>query len=104
VSGDGTYIVNGFGTHSIMYDGGFMQNAFTQGIMNQDEVMKLMRDYTYGKTYLLIGSFLLNRILGNFNFKLLNKLILNFINADDQSKRKKIMHWLMKFLQNRYGK
>ena len=47
VSGDGTYIVNGFGTHSIMYDGGFMQNAFTQGIMNQDEVMKLMRSYTY---------------------------------------------------------
>ena len=46
VSGDGTYIVNGFGTHSIMYDGGFMQNAFTQGIMNQDEVMKLMRSYT----------------------------------------------------------
>ena len=36
--------------------------------------------------------------------KLLNKLILYFINADDQSKRKKIMHWLMKFLQNRYGK
>ena len=104
VSGDGTYIVNGFGTHSIMYDGGFMQNAFTQGIMNQDEVMKLMRDYTYGKTYLLIGSFLLNRILGKYNFKLLNKLILYFINADDQSKRKKIMHWLMKFLQNRYGK
>ena len=22
VTGDGTYIVNGFGTHSIMYDGG----------------------------------------------------------------------------------
>ena len=104
VSGDGTYIVNGFGTHSIMFDGGFMQNAFTQGIMNQDEVMKLMRSYTYGRTDLLVGSFLLNRILGKFNFKLLNKLILYFMNADDQSKRKKIMHWLMKFLQNRYGK
>ena len=104
VSGDGTYIVNGFGTHSIMYDGGFMQNAFTQGIINQDEVMKLMRSYTYGRTDLLIGSFLLNRILGKYNFKLLNKLILYFINADDRSKRKKIMHWLMKFLQNRYGK
>ena len=73
-------------------------------IRDRDEVMKLMRSYTYGRTDLLIGSFLLNRILGNFNFKLLNKLILNFINADDQSKRKKIMHWLMKFLQNRYGK
>ena len=25
VSGDGTYIVNGYGTHSIMYDGGLYE-------------------------------------------------------------------------------
>jgi hypothetical protein len=27
VTGDGTYTVNGYGTHSIMFDGGFMRNA-----------------------------------------------------------------------------
>ena len=104
VSGDGTYIVNGFGTHSIMFDGGYIQNAYTQGLLDHGEVMRWMKDYTIRNDGLLLGSFIANRLVGKFNFKLLNKLVLYFMNGDDQSKRKKIMHWLMKFLQNRYGK
>jgi hypothetical protein len=33
VTGDGTYIVNGYGTHSIMFDGGWMRLAYEQDLM-----------------------------------------------------------------------
>jgi hypothetical protein len=101
VTGDGTYIVNGYGTHSIMHDGGFMKNCFVQGLMNHDEVMKLMREYTHEKTDLMVGAFLLNRICGRLPW--FTKVVLNFMNANDKSLRKKIVHYLMKTLQKKYG-
>ena len=101
VTGDGTFIVNGYGTHSIMYDGGFMKNCFVQGLINHDEVMKLMRKYTHEKTDLMVGAFLLNRICGRLPW--FTKVVLNFMNASDKSLRKKIVHYLMKTLQKKYG-
>ena len=102
LSGDGTYNVNGFGTHSIMFDGGFMKNCFAQGLLTHDEVMSLMRSYTYEQTDLVTGAFLLNKLLGKINFKLLNKFVIYCIRGNDTSKRKKIIHKIMKLLQRRF--
>jgi len=99
LSGDGTYNVNGFGTHSIMFDGGFMKNCFDQGLLTHDEVMILMKKYTYDKTNLVKGAFLLNKLFGKMNFKLLNRLWIYCLNGDDMSKRKRIIHKMMKLLQ-----
>ena len=84
-----------------MYDGGFMKNCFKQGLLNHDQVMKLMRSYTYEKTDLVVGAFMLNRICGKF--PLFTKIILNFMNASDGTLRKKIVHYLMRTLQKKYG-
>ena len=99
LSGDGTYNVNGFGTHSIMFDGGFMKNCFAQGLLTHDEVMILMKKYTYDKTNLVKGAFLLNKLFGKINLKLLNRLWIYCLNGDDMSKRKRIIHKMMKLLQ-----
>ena len=99
LSGDGTYNVNGFGTHSIMFDGGFMKNCFAQKLLTHDEVMILMKKYTYDKTNLVKGAFLLNKLFGKINLKLLNRLWIYFLNGDDMSKRKRIIHKMMKLLQ-----
>ena len=99
LSGDGTYNVNGFGTHSIMFDGGFMKNCFVQGLLTHDEVMILMKKYTYDKTNLVKGAFLLNKLFGKINLKLLNRLWIYCLNGDDMSKRKRIIHKMMKLLQ-----
>ena len=99
LSGDGTYNVNGFGTHSIMFDGGFMKNCFDQGLLTHDEVMILMKKYTYDKTNLVKGAFLLNKLFGKINLKLLNRLWIYCLNGDDMSKRKRIIHKMMKLLQ-----
>ena len=103
VSGDGTYIINGYGTHSIMYDGGFMKNCFKQGLMTHDEVMTLMRTYTYDSTDLMVGAFMLNKICGKINLPWFNKIVLNFMNSNEGTLRKKIMHYMMKILQKKYG-
>ena len=99
LSGDGTYNVNGFGTHSIMFDGGFMKNCFAQKLLTHDEVMILMKKYTYDKTNLVKGAFLLNKLFGKINLKLLNRLWIYCLNGDDMSKRKRIIHKMMKLLQ-----
>ena len=99
LSGDGTYNVNGFGTHSIMFDGGFMKNCFAQKLLTHDEVMILMKKYTYDKTNLVKGAFLLNKLFGKINLKLLNRLWIYCLNGDDMSKRKRIIHKIMKLLQ-----
>ena len=102
LSGDGTYNVNGFGTHSIMFDGGFMKNCFAQGLLTHDEVMNLMRSYTYGQTDLVTGAFLLNKLLGKVNLKVLNKFVIYCMRGNDTSKRKRIIHKVMKLLQRRF--
>ena len=99
VTGDGSYIVNGYGTHSIMFDGGFMKNAHDQGLLGYDDVLLLMEEYTEEKPNLLYGSFLLNRLLGKVNVKLLNRLWVNMLCAEDSTKRKKTAHLVMKILQ-----
>ena len=98
VTGDGTYTVNGYGTHSILYDGGFMRNSFDQNIIDHGGVMKILEQYVYYNKNLIYGSFLFNRLIGKINFKWLNKLCVNFLNADDNSKRKKLAHFVMRVL------
>ena len=99
VTGDGSYIVNGYGTHSIMFDGGFMKNAHDQGLLGYDDVLLLMEEFTEQKPDLLYGSFLVNRLLGKVNVKLLNRLWVNILCAEDSTKRKKAAHLVMKILQ-----
>lgn len=98
VTGDGTYIVNGYGTHSIMFDGGFMRNAHDQGVMTYDQVLQLMKEYTSDKTEILHGAFLVNRILGKVNLKVLNKVWANILLSDDSKRRKKVALKIMKVL------
>ena len=46
---------------------------------------------------------MLNRICGKINLPWLNKLVLNFMNANDNNLRKKIVHYMMRTLQKKYG-
>ena len=99
VTGDGTYIVNGYGTHSIMYDGGFLKNSYNQNIISYENVLSLMKEYTHDNPKLLHGSFKLNMLLGKFNIKILNRLWIKLLRSPKESKRKKIVHLIMKYLQ-----
>ena len=103
VSGDGTYIVNGFGTHSIMYDGGLLKNCYNQGILTHEGVMKIMRFYMDERSDIVTGAFLFGRLMGYVNIPLLNRLSVYFLTAENHTLRKKLLHKLMGMLQKKYG-
>ena len=99
VSGDGTYMANGLGTHSGLYDGGWMRQCWEQGLLTHEEVMKFVYEYGLEKYHLMYGAYLCVKILGKFNSKLLNRFGVYMMKADDSTLRKKIAEGTMKILQ-----
>ena len=102
VDGDGTYIVNKIGTHSGLYDGGWMRQVWEQGLMSHEDVIKFIYEYSREKYELMHGAFLLSRLMGKFNNKLLNRFGVYMIKCDDSCIRKKISEFIMKLLQRRF--
>ena len=52
---------------------------------------------------LMNGSFLVNKLLGKVNIKLLNRIGVYFICSPDSSRRKKITHKIMRLLSKLGG-
>ena len=74
VTGDGTYIANGYGTHSVMFDGGWLRHSYEQGLLEHKEVIKTMVEFAQvDQPDLMYCAFLVNKLLGKVNIKLLNK-------------------------------
>lgn len=102
VTGDGTYIANNFGTHSGLYDGGWMRQSWEQGLLTYDQVLEVTHEYGYEKHHLIHGAYILTKILGMLNNKSLNRFGVYVLKADSSSKRKKIAEFIMKILQRRF--
>lgn len=73
--GDGTYYVNDYVTHSIMYNGGFVRLAWEKEYLTHDQVMALMFEFTSQDRNLTYGSYIINKLVGKINQKHWIKLI-----------------------------
>lgn len=73
LDGDGTYVVNGYGTTSIMMDGGLLRIAHERGYLSHDEVMDLVLEFTSDTANLQYGAYIINGIVGKLNFDWLFK-------------------------------
>ena len=96
VTGDGTYIVNGFGTTSIMMDGGIMRVAYQYGYLTQDYIMELMREFTTQSNMMTYGSYLFNKLFGYITYKPIVKVLANTIKSKKEFLPRKAMIFLMK--------
>jgi hypothetical protein len=96
VTGDGTYIVNGFGTTSIMMDGGIMRVAYQYGYLSQDHIMELMREFTTQGNMMTYGSYLFNKLFGYITYKPIVKVLANTIKSKKEFLPRKAMIFLMK--------
>lgn len=96
VTGDGTYIVNGFGTTSIMMDGGIMRVGYQNGYLSQDDIMELMREFTTQGNMMTYGSYLFNKLFGYITCKRIVKVLANTIKKDHDFLPRKAMIFLMK--------
>lgn len=96
VTGDGTYIVNGFGTTSIMMDGGIMRVCYQNGYLSQDDIMELMREFTTQGNMMTYGSYLFNKLFGYITCKPIVKVLANTIKKEHDFLPRKAMVFLMK--------
>jgi hypothetical protein len=100
VTGDGTYIVNGFGTTSIMMDGGIMRVAYQYGYLSQDYIMELMREFTTQGNMMTYGSYLFNKLFGYITYKPIVNVLANTIKREHDFLPRKAMIFLMKVFGN----
>lgn len=82
VDGDNTYIVNGYGTHSIIGDGGLLRNAIEQGYVSYENGLETMRYYTEAGKAITYGVYVVNNLLGKANIKFINKLAAKILTKD----------------------
>jgi len=75
VDGDGTYIVNGYGTTSIMNDGAFLSKSANDGYLTPEQVLEILAAHANNGRALRVGSFLVNEFLGFIDIKPLSKAI-----------------------------
>ncbi len=67
VDGDGTYTVNGYGTTSIMMDGGLLRIAYERGYLSHEEVMDLVLEFTTDTNNLQLGAYVVNGLVARLN-------------------------------------
>ena len=107
VDGDGTYIVNGFGVHSIMFDGGFLRKAYERAALTYPQVIELLdsygvsamslRDFSGKGLDIRHGAYLLNKFVGKLDFiPSLTRLIADIMISESGS-LKKLANPVMRF-------
>jgi hypothetical protein len=83
IDGDGTYIVNGFGTTSIIGDGGLLRLCFEQGLITYEQTIEIVYHYITSGKYTVYGIYLFNELFGKLNIKIVNKLIASVLKSDN---------------------
>jgi hypothetical protein len=94
--GDGTYFVNGYLTHSILYDGGFMRLAWEKGFLSHEQIMGLLHEFTIQGKKMIYGSYLINKIVGKINQKHWIKFISHIMKKEETYMLRKAMVFSMK--------
>jgi hypothetical protein len=91
VDGDHTYIVNGYTTHSIMDDGGFLAKAWNYGLLSHKQVMDIMFEFTTSGNDIQYGAYLLNKLVGMSDSHAIIKYFSKVMSADNSYLPKRIL-------------
>jgi hypothetical protein len=81
VGGDHTFVVNGYGTTSIVDDGGWMSRMFEKNILKYDEVLDLVNCICVDN-HTQYGAYLVNTKIRDLNIDALNILIAKILRKD----------------------
>lgn len=88
VDGDHTYVVNGYGTTSIIDDGAFMRQACEYGYTTHAETLGILHRHSNNGRALRVGSYYVNHVLGLLDFKPLTRFVARtLIGPENLSKR-----------------
>jgi hypothetical protein len=92
VDGDGTYIVNGYATTSIIGDGGATRLFVEQGYFTYEQAINNIKEFTSYSPDLLLGVYHMNKLVGKLNWKPVNKYFGTRLRDDSYPKSKKTIY------------
>jgi hypothetical protein len=96
-TGDGTYTVNGYGTTSIVGDGGLLRLMVEQDLMSAERVAQVLVHFnSQANRNLSQGAYLLNRVLGRLNIKFVNHLFAAVYADDSRTKTQRVFEAVFK--------
>jgi hypothetical protein len=102
VDGDGTYIVNGYPTTSIIGDGGILRLLFENGEFTYDQTINVLMEFINGDPDLLLGIYNINKFSGKigkiYYCKPLNKYFGMRLRDNSYPKTKKNIFQCFKFI------
>jgi hypothetical protein len=80
--GDGTYTVNGYGTTSIIGDGGVLRLCVDRNDITSEYASELVVKFVEEGKNTTYGAYLLNNLFGKLDIKLVNMLLLRAFKDD----------------------
>jgi hypothetical protein len=95
VDGDHTYIVNGYGTPSIIDDGAILRQAVEYEYITTAQSLQMLYDHSNNGRALRVGSYHVNQFLGWLDFKPLTKVIAKSLSGPS-TVLKKSLHTAMR--------
>ena len=102
LDGDNTFIVNGYGTNSIIGDGGSLRVAMEYGYLTQDRVQEMFNEYIEAGTEVAFGGYLFNKYFGKvletIKLKFVVKIAAKMFDQPTDSKFRQRMNKVFKFL------
>jgi hypothetical protein len=87
VDGDGTYIVNGYGTTSIFGDGGLLRLLIEQNLISEKRAIEILYNYLLLDKYTIYGIYIFNIFFGKLNIKFINKTFAKIFETDTYVKK-----------------
>lgn len=98
VDGDGTYIINNYGTTSIIGDGGILRLLVEQELLTATRASQLLYKFTgMGKSG-VYGAYLFNQAFGRLNIKLVNKTMAWIYGDESHQQCQKIVNTMFKLI------
>lgn len=85
VDGDGTYQVHGYGTTSLIGDGGWVRLSVDQGHLTYEQAMGLLLHFSSLGLNVQYGSYLINKFLGWIDISFVNRSVARALTEDSSS-------------------
>ena len=95
VDGDHTYIVNGYGTPSIIDDGAILRQAVEYEYITHTQSLQILHYHSNNGRALRVGSYHVNQFLGWLDFKPLTKVIAKSLSGPS-TMFKRSLHLIMR--------
>jgi len=98
VTGDGTFIVNGYGTTSIMGDGGWARLLAEQGISTPERVSEVLQEFASSGKESSYGAYVCNKFLGKLDIKFINKTLGKVMDSRENTISRRAIKYVFKLV------